>query len=431
MTSFQNISHGLMGIIILSASYALQAQELLLTNANIVDPKTEQVTKGHLLIKNRRVSGTVQEIPVNFTGQIIDINDKWIIPGLNELHTHSFGDRGPGGAKNIIGIQGTAKVMLSAGVTSFLDLFGDEDQLFQAREQQQSGSIDGADILTSLSCLTATGGHCTEYGIATRVMDSPAQATNVVNTLAKRSPDVIKIAYTQHGRLPSIDKSTLKAAIDAAKNNGIKTIVHINSVDDMRDAILAGASALTHLPDDKVIPVEVAELMVKHNVVSIPTLVVDTDLVDFIQSPEILSTAMALKLVTEEIRTSYKLGELKLSPARLEELHLRNQHYYKSAKTLIAAGVTILTGSDSGNFGTIQGYSVHREMLKLVKLGMSPWQALQASTTKAGQFLGKKCGVNQGDEANLVILHASPIEDISNTQKIAFVIHHGKVILPL
>jgi imidazolonepropionase-like amidohydrolase len=59
---------------------------------------------------------------------------------------------------------------------------------------------------------------------------------------------------------------------------------------------------------------------------------------------------------------------------------------------------------------------------------MTTWQALQASTTNAGQFLGKKLGVNKGDEANLVILQASPIEDISNTQKVAFVIHHGKVI---
>jgi len=431
MKSYKSLYQCLILLIVLSASSFVHAQKLLLTNANIIDPQMEQVRQGHLLIENETIVATLQTIPENFTGQIIDINNKWIIPGLNELHTHSFGNRGPGGASNFVGTDGTAKLMLSAGVTSLLDLFGNEDKLFEQRKQQQEGENIGADIFTSLSCLTATKGHCTEYGVPTRVMDTPEQAINVVNALAKRSPNVIKIVYSQHGRLPSIDKTTLTAAISTANQHQIKTIIHISSVDDMRDAIIAGASALTHIPDDKEIPVNIAQLMSKHNVVSIPTLSVDTDLVDFIMYPEILATPMAMKLVSEQIRSSYKLENLKWTSAKLEELHVRSQHYYRSVKTLIDAGVTILTGSDSGNYGTIQGYSVHREMIKLVQSGMSTWQALQASTTSAGKFLGKKFGVNQGDEANLVILQASPLEDISNTQSVDFVIHHGKVIQSL
>jgi imidazolonepropionase-like amidohydrolase len=92
------------------------------------------------------------------------------------------------------------------------------------------------------------------------------------------------------------------------------------------------------------------------------------------------------------------------------------------------AGVTILTGTDWGNWGTIQGFSLHRELVLLVDAGLSSWQALAASTTLTGEFLGKSFGVMPGDEANLVVLDASPIQDIRNTQQIAMVIHHGKVV---
>jgi len=92
------------------------------------------------------------------------------------------------------------------------------------------------------------------------------------------------------------------------------------------------------------------------------------------------------------------------------------------------AGVTILAGSDAANWGTIHGYSLHRELLNLVEAGLSPWQALAASTTDAGAFLGRSFGVQPGDEANLVVLSASPIEDIRNTQQISMVIQHGRVI---
>jgi imidazolonepropionase-like amidohydrolase len=78
--------------------------------------------------------------------------------------------------------------------------------------------------------------------------------------------------------------------------------------------------------------------------------------------------------------------------------------------------------------GTLQGYSVHRELIRLVDAGLSPWQALAAATTDAGAFLGQAYGVKAGGEANLVVLDASPIENIGNTQAIAYVIHHGAIV---
>ncbi len=64
----------------------------------------------------------------------------------------------------------------------------------------------------------------------------------------------------------------------------------------------------------------------------------------------------------------------------------------ESVRRLHEAGVTMLTGTDAGNWGVIQGYSVHRELVRLVEAGLSPWDALAASTTNAAEFLGKNMG---------------------------------------
>ncbi len=100
----------------------------------------------------------------------------------------------------------------------------------------------------------------------------------------------------------------------------------------------------------------------------------------------------------------------------------------ESVRRLHEASVTMLTGTDAGNWGVIQGYSVHRELIRLVEAGLSPWEALAASTTNAGAFLGRNFGVEEGDAANLVVLDASPIEDIANTQQINMVIMRGRIV---
>ena len=101
---------------------------------------------------------------------------------------------------------------------------------------------------------------------------------------------------------------------------------------------------------------------------------------------------------------------------------------FDSVRRMAEAGVGILLGTDSGNWATLQGYSVHRELEKLVQAGLSPREALAAGTTRAGEFLGREYGLKSGDEANLVVLDASPMSDIRNTQQIHMVIHHGTIV---
>ena len=405
---------------------AVSANDLRLINANIVDPETQEIRQGDLWIRD----GTIVPVgdPSDHDGETLDLSGKWVIPGLNDLHTHAYGNMAPGNTFDSPGPAVVARRLLYAGVTGFLDLFGDEDDLYALREQQREGEFIGATLFASLSCLTATDGHCTEYGVPTRVMDSPDDARRVVADLAQKQPDVVKIVYAPTGRMPSVDKETLIAAVSTASGHGIKTVIHVQSSDDVRDAIEAGASAVTHVPEEP-IPEGLAELMVEHEVVSIPTLTVFTELNDYLFEPAVLENPLALRLTTPEIIAAYRSEETQQRFAgHREGMEASAAVKFQSVKAMADAGVTILSGTDSGNWSTIQGFSVHRELIKLVAAGLSPWQALAASTSLAGDFLDRSFGVRPGDEASLVVLDASPIEDIRNTQRIHTVIHQGKII---
>ena len=406
----------------------VHAQDLFLTNARIVDPAAEEVREGHLLIRDGVIVGEVTEAPEDFAGETVDLGGQWLIPGLVDLHTHSYGNMAPGNAFEQVGTAAVAQRLLYAGVTGFLDLFGYEDFLYGLRAQQRAGEIGGADIYASLSCLTATEGHCTEYGVPTRVMDSPEDARRVVADLAQKQPDVVKIVYAPTGRMPSIDKETLAAAVETATEHGLKTVIHINTWQDVRDAVAAGASAVTHVPREP-IPDDVAALLAEHGVASIPTLAVQTELDDFLFDPEVLGNPLARALSPEAVRAAYRTDDIQARFAdRRDGMATRDATILASVKAMADAGVTILTGTDAGNWGTLQGYSMHRELIKLVEAGLSPWQALAAATTAAGDFLGQPYGVRAGDAANLVVLAASPLDDIRHTQRIAHVILHGRLI---
>jgi hypothetical protein len=320
--------------------------------------------------------------------------------------------------------------MLYSGVTGFLDLFSIEDQILSLRDRQRSGGVVGADIHAAGPILTSTGGHGTEYGIPTRVIDSPAEARREIEALAKKRPDVVKIVYDHAGRQPTITHATLVEAIRTAKRLNLKTVVHIGTWKDAREAVEAGASAITHTFGPEEIPDDLVTLMRNNGVAHIPTLAVQSELLNIIADPRLLDRPLLARTVSKSVIDAYRDtsrfdARTKGFAAWLRRLGPSVPH---SVAKLQRAGVQVLAGTDAGNLGTFQGYSLHRELELLVAAGLTTWEALAAATTRAGEFLGRKLGVRPGDEASFVLLEGSPVDTIANTQRIAVVVHHGHVI---
>ena len=416
-----------------------QAQDVFLAGGHLVDTRAGVARQGNLLIEAGVITGSPDHPPKDFDGRVLDVSGKWIVPGLHDMHTHSVLNQAPGGVTEMLGSEIVGRRMLYAGVTGFLDLFNEENYVFGLRDRRRagSGSAPMADLYAAGACLTATGGHGTEYPIPARIIDSPADAERQIADLAQRKPDVVKIIYdhlpeslkgkTWREDLPSIDKATLKAAIDAAHARGLKTVVHIGWWQDVRDSVEAGADAITHLPHLGPIPDDLLESMAEAGTTVIATLAVgDMQLVE----EEVLKRPMVQAMTNDAILAAYRDFRARdLAQRMIDGLGEAQAMRFKTMRRLADAGVPLVVGTDAGNTMTIQGYSVHRELALMVEtVGLSPWLALRAATTTAGDFIGRPVGLSKGDLGSVVVLDASPIASIHNTRKIAHVVHHGIVL---
>jgi imidazolonepropionase-like amidohydrolase len=110
---------------------------------------------------------------------------------------------------------------------------------------------------------------------------------------------------------------------------------------------------------------------------------------------------------------------------RARWVELRN----KLIKAIFEAGGKIMVGSDTPEFLWLYGFTEHREMKALADAGLPNWAVLAAATRNAHEYLGSITDtgtIEKGKTADLVLLDANPLDDISNTEKRAGVMLKGK-----
>ena len=156
------------------------AQDLALVGATILNPADESTLHGILLIEDGRISRITDAVPPDFPGETLDLTGKFVIPALADLHTHTFGNNSPAGMPQLLGPQGAANAALYTGVAFVLDLFSPEEMILSFRDRKRADEGQGAAIFAAGPCLTATNGHCSGYGIPTRIVNTPEEARREV-----------------------------------------------------------------------------------------------------------------------------------------------------------------------------------------------------------------------------------------------------------
>jgi imidazolonepropionase-like amidohydrolase len=425
-------------LLLLLASPVLAAErgDLLIRDVHLVDPETQTVTAGHMLVRDGKIAQIWHSaLPDDVTAtQVLEGQHKWLMPGLFDLHVHATGDPAPTEPEaDDLAMDPTqvALRMASVGVTEFLDLGNEPGRIFAARDaaMARAAHVDAAGPVWIQARKPSK--EAWAHSAAAFVTGPRDAARKIAEYIDIWHPDVVKVIYDHSEGRSSMDMPTLRAIVTAAHAKRTKIVAHIQLWQDMRDAVNAGADAVTHLDDATDIPDDVILLLKSHHVCEIPTLGVQMGLADFVDHPELLADLLLQKLETAEFLARFRHPEnfgLK-GKFWLDWQHKSRATYLRSVKKLFAAGVCVLPGSDTDNIGVIQGWSLHRELELYQEAGVPAWEVLRAATMQAAQFVGSDAGrLKDGARANLLLLDADPTLKLSHTRQIHSVVRNGHVL---
>ena len=97
-------------------------------------------------------------------------------------------------------------------------------------------------------------------------------------------------------------------------------------------------------------------------------------------------------------------------------------------RSMVPAGVTFVAGTDATTHLVVPGFSIHDELISLVRNGMTPAESLRSATAIPAKMIGSDAGVIEpGRAADLVLLSENPLDDISNTKSIEAVVVRGRI----
>jgi imidazolonepropionase-like amidohydrolase len=404
------------------ANAPVVAPELCLIGGQVVDPDERAVLRADVLIRGGAIAAVGPDAAKGCRGQRLELGGAYVMPALVDLHVHAWGNPSPTGEETDEepGREAVMRLVLRTGVTALLDLGGDNQERIALRDRLRA-SPEHASLLVGTPVF---GGRGRRRGFATAPGEREAELRASVREVARLRPDVVKVFAFVPG---------FPAIIAEARALGLATVVHIETWEQADTAVRAGATAITHLEDEVVIPAELAALMGKLGTRSIPTMAVQCDLARFVDAPALLDDPLLARVTGPALRAAYRDGAHYTERA-VDWMSWQRDgcvaHDFASLRRLHAAGVSLLAGSDTGNLGTFQGYSLHREIELMAEAGLPVWDVLRGATTEAARFVHLDTGLHPGAPANLIVLAASPVEDVRNTRRIVHVVHAGRLLAP-
>jgi imidazolonepropionase-like amidohydrolase len=330
----------------------------------------------------------------------VNLSGKTVMPAIVDTHTHLSQTR----EMLIDDLRRRAYFGMGAALSLGQDT---TDVSFEVRAKPLPGL---ARFFTAGRGITAPepGRTTAPYWVTT-----PAEARKAVQENAARKVDIIKIWVDDRmDKVTKLSPELYGAVIDEAHKNSVRVIAHIYTLEDAKATLRAGVDAFAHGVRDKELDDEFMTLVKKH-----PDLVLGPNMPDRGVVAEIDWLRPILSAADFD-------GVQKGNTDRPEAHAFWNIQARNLAK-MSAAGVRIVVGTDGNT-----PYAPHVEMRDMVAAGMPPMQVIVAATRNGAQFLrmADTGTIEANKSADFIVLDANPLEDITNTRKIAAVYLGGVAV---
>ncbi len=424
------------------ASAQQRPVDLLITDANVVDvisgrilPKRSLATRGDTIVAigGDEVARTVR------ARQTVNAAGGYVIPGLWDMHMH-FG----GGDTLIAENRALMPLYVAHGIVAVRDAAGDlSGSVLAWRDSVARGLLDGPTIFTSGPKLEGINSIWPgDIEVATR-----AGVDSALNRLQAMRVDFVKLTDN------TLDPALFRYALGEIRKRGLKSSAHIPASVPVREAVALGLGSIEHLSyavragaerDDRPAPADMIaafdsvramatyRIMAARGTAITPTLNISYILAWLDRDTH--ANDAYLRYIGPGLRATYQWRVDRAAQADSAAIARRHRMYdFTSARLpmLQQAGVMILAGTDAGFLNSFDypGVGLHDELRRLVDAGLTPLQALRASTINGAQFLGKAArhgSVTRGKAADLVILSRNPLADITATTAIRGVVMRGR-----
>jgi imidazolonepropionase-like amidohydrolase len=402
----------LLPLLLCRALPAQTSTPLVIRDVTVIDGTGAKPQPGMtVVIRNGKILeiGQAARVKLDHSARVIDGTGKFLIPGLWDMHGH-LTDAG----------EGSLALLIENGVTGVRDLGGDLELVQRWRREIQEGKRIGPHILAAGPLLD--GPTKSQWHV---VVNNDAEARAMVRSIRQRGADFLKI----HTR---ISREAFYAAVDEAKKLGMPVAVHLPQALTTAEASDAGVNSLEHV-----------EMLVQSALMQQDSATKKkSDDERFAAALESLTgdngAALWARLVKnhtwyDPTMVAYERGFVLWYNKPIAMSKRRPVHWKQIdiVGAMHKAGVKVLAGSDFSDWAGIPGVDLHNELALLAEAGFSPMEALQSATSLPAEFLGKTKDygtVEVGKVADLVLLDADPMEDISHTRKIRAVILGGKYL---